>query len=71
MPVWGGERIDLRLLIDAMVANTINDTGRLLPEVPVADIPGVLREAVGWPLNSATTGPAGATTTPTAEGAAA
>jgi hypothetical protein len=50
VPVWGGEHLDLRLLIDAMVANTVNDSGRLLPQVPVEDIPGVLREAVGWPL---------------------
>jgi hypothetical protein len=69
VPAWGGERLDLRLLIDALVANTVTSSGRLLPEVPVADIPGVLREAVGWPLSG--TGTAARTRAPTAEGAAA
>ena len=34
-PVWGGERLDLRLLIDATVANTVLASGHRLPEVPV------------------------------------
>jgi hypothetical protein len=52
-PVWGGERLDLRLLIDAMVANTVLASGHRLPEVPVSEIPRLVREAVGWPMSGA------------------
>jgi hypothetical protein len=52
-PVWGGERLDLRLLIDAMVANTGLASGHRLPEVPVSEIPRLVREAVGWPMSGA------------------
>ena len=52
-PTWGGERLDLRLLIDAMVANTVLASGHRLPDVPVSEIPRLVREAVGWPMSGA------------------
>ncbi len=52
-PTWGGERLDLRLLIDAMVANTVLASGHRLPDVPVSEIPRLVREAVGWPMAGA------------------
>jgi len=52
-PTWGGERLDLRLLIDAMVANTVLASGHRPPDVPVSEIPRLVREAVGWPMSGA------------------
>jgi hypothetical protein len=52
-PAWGGQRLDLRLLIDAMVANTVLATGHRPPDVPVSEIPRLVREAVGWPMSGA------------------
>ena len=52
-PTWGGERLDLRLLIDAMVANTVLASGHRPPDVPVSEIPRIVREAVGWPMSGA------------------
>jgi hypothetical protein len=52
-PAWGGERLDLRLLIDAMVANTVLASGHRPPDVPVSEIPRLVREAVGWPMSGA------------------
>ncbi len=44
--------MDLGHLIDGMVANTVNATGRLLPTVPLSEIPGILGHAAGWPLGN-------------------
>ena len=52
-PAWAGERLDLRLLIDAMVANTVLASGHRPPDVPVSEIPRIVREAVGWPMSGA------------------
>ena len=52
-PVWGGERLDLRLLIDALVANTVIASGHRPPDVPVSEIPRLVRETVGWPVSGA------------------
>lgn len=52
LPAWGGQPMDLGHLIDGMVANTVNATGRLLPTVALTEIPAILRQATGWPLGS-------------------
>lgn len=49
LPTWGGERLDLRLLVDTMVANTLITSGHRLPDVPLSEMPRLLREATGWP----------------------
>ena len=51
LPTWGGEHLDLRLLVDAMVANTLIGSGRSLPDLPLSEIPRLLRETIGWPLS--------------------
>jgi hypothetical protein len=48
-PTWGGERLDLRLLVDGMVANTLIAAGHYLPDTPLDQMPRLLREATGWP----------------------
>ena len=48
-PTWGGERLDLRLLVDTMVANTLITAGHPLPDTPLDQMPRLLREATGWP----------------------
>lgn len=48
-PTWGGERLDLRLLVDAMVANTVIAAGYLPLAVPASEMPRIIREHIGWP----------------------
>lgn len=49
LPTWGGERLDLRLLVDTTVANTLITAGHPLADTPLDQMPRLLREATGWP----------------------
>jgi hypothetical protein len=50
VPTWGGERLDLRLLISAMAANVLIDGGYSLRETPSRDLPAAVRAAAEWPM---------------------
>jgi hypothetical protein len=50
VPTWGGERLDLRLLISGMAANVLIDGGYSLPDTPSRDLPSALRAAAEWPM---------------------
>lgn len=50
VPTWGGERLDLRLLISAMACNVLIDGGYSLPDTPSRDLPAALRAAAEWPM---------------------
>jgi hypothetical protein len=50
VPTWGGERLDLRLLISGMAANVLIDGGYSLPDTPSRDMPAALRAAAEWPM---------------------
>jgi hypothetical protein len=49
-PTWGGERLDVDMLVQALAANTINAAGRVLSTVPHDELSAALREAARWPL---------------------
>ena len=49
-PTWGGERLDMDMLISTLAANFVNAAGHELMTIPSADLPAVLRESVQWPL---------------------
>jgi hypothetical protein len=51
VPTWGGERLDLRLLISGMATNVLIDAGYSLPDTPSRDLPAALRAAAEWPMN--------------------
>jgi hypothetical protein len=53
VPTWGGERLDLDLLLAAMAANALNQAGHRLTDIPEADLDHALRQAVGWPSAAA------------------
>lgn len=50
VPTWGGERLDLRLLISGMAANVLIDGGYSLPDTSSRDMPAALRAAAEWPM---------------------
>ena len=50
-PTWGGERLDIGLLVSALAANAINGAGHNLMDVADADLPATLRAAVRWPYD--------------------
>jgi hypothetical protein len=50
VPTWGGERLDLGLLIGAMADNLLVEAGYDLPTTPTRDIPAALRSAAEWPM---------------------
>jgi hypothetical protein len=50
VPTWGGERLDLGLLISGMAANVLIDGGYSLPDTPSRDMPAALRAAAEWPM---------------------
>lgn len=50
VPTWGGERLDLRLLISGMATNVLIDGGYSLPDTASPDMPAALRAAAEWPM---------------------
>jgi hypothetical protein len=50
VPTWGGERLDLRLLISGMATNVLIEGGYSLLDTPSRDLPAALRAAAEWPL---------------------
>jgi Domain of unknown function (DUF222)/HNH endonuclease len=50
VPTWGGERLDLRLLISGMACNVLNAGGYSLLDTPSRDLPAAIRAAAEWPL---------------------
>ncbi|MDQ1620135.1 MAG: hypothetical protein QOE19_2704 [Actinomycetota bacterium] len=50
VPMWGGERLDLRLLIGALANNVLIDGGYDLLSTPSRDLPAAIRAAAEWPL---------------------
>ena len=51
-PMWGGEHLDLELVIWALSGNALNRAGHHLPSLPDRDLPAALRAAVHWPPGS-------------------
>lgn len=50
VPTWGGERLDLRLLISGMATNMLIDGGYSLRDTPSRDLPAALRAVAEWPM---------------------
>lgn len=50
VPTWGGERLDLGLLISAMASNVLIDGGYSLPDTASPDLPAAVRAAAEWPM---------------------
>ena len=50
VPMWGGERLDLQLLISGLACNVLNEGGYSLLETPSRDLPAAVRAAAEWPL---------------------
>jgi hypothetical protein len=52
---WGGERLDVDMLVHALAANTINAAGHDLMTVPDRDVAATLRVSAEWPLDTTPT----------------
>jgi hypothetical protein len=48
-PTWGGERLDLDMLVGGLASNLLNLPGRRLPDVPYPELEPTLRRAAQWP----------------------
>lgn len=47
---WGGERLDMRMLIAALAGNLLVDAGYDLPTTASRDLPAGVRSAAEWPM---------------------
>ncbi len=50
VPTWGGERLDLGLLISGLACNVLIGGGYSLPDTPSRDLPAAIRAAAEWPM---------------------
>jgi hypothetical protein len=49
-PAWGGERLDLDLVIGGLAGNVLGRAGHRMADVPYPDLDDTLRRAAQWPL---------------------
>jgi hypothetical protein len=47
---WGGERLDLRMLVSSLATNLLVEAGYDLPSTPARDLPAAVRAAAEWPM---------------------
>ena len=49
VPTWGGERLDLHMLVGGLSSNLLNLPGHRLADIPYPDLHPALRRAAQWP----------------------